>query len=780
MDPIRYVHLTESGLNRLKAVRRKYGITVDDIVDDRETPSINTVKKALRREPVFVSTLDRIWDYLQRCAAERRETLSHLVEGVDYVFIESGTDTGSKRDDVPPPLERVESKRGWISRQAPRPNRLFMGRRDVLDRLHAALKTGATTPVADPQALTGLGGIGKTQTAIAYIYEHWRDYNHVFWAPSETIEALNEGLASLAEELGLLKGAPTSKNVALERMHAWFRDESDWLLVLDNADDLETLAPYFPRHHSGKLLLTTRARNTVKWAAPITLHKFRREEGALLLLRRAGRLSIHQGLDDAPPEVSQAAMALCDDLDGLPLALDQAGAYLAGAMIRVDAYHGLYRACGLRLLDSTTEPEHASVTITFTLALEQMSKRSIYGKAAVEMVRLCAFLAPDAIPEAIFRSYPFDRSDLLSSQDAAGLYYEEVCAAVCTYSLATQNPENRTVTIHHLVQKVTQDTMPLQERDIWTERAVQAVSDATPDFEFEDWPLCDLLLPQWRLCAEYIRDLAIETEPAAYLLYQAGRYLRLRAQYEEAETYLQRSVEIAESVYGTNGRTTADYLDGLACLYRVIDRREDAERLHARTLQIVEEVEGPESADTATKLHNMALLYLQYEEYTKAEALFVRALAIYEQQPAPDHLLIATTLTQLAGVYRMQGCFDKAEPYCLRALETYERLLEPDHVDIATGCNNLALLYLTMGRYADAEALYLRALQINERVRGKEHPETGTVILGLAKVRWKQRRIAEADALFQRAIQIHTDHFGPTHAGTTRILGLYSEFQQNT
>src|SRR5581483_3241425 len=359
------------------------------------------------------------------------------------------------------------------------------------------------------------------------------------------------------------------------------------------------------------------------------------QEGALLLLRRAGILGVHQTLDNAPGEVEQAARELCDELDGLPLALDQAGAYLAQTTSGLRDYHALYRKAGLRLLDSVTDAEHASVTITYTLALEQMAKRSRFGREAADMVRLCAFLAPDAIPEAIFISSRSDMNDTDPASEAAERY-DAICAAVCGYSLLTRNPENRTLTIHRLVQRVTRDSMSAEELRAWRERAVVAVAGATPDFEFDDWPLCDLLLPQWRVCAGHIRDGQIETAQAAYLLYQAGRYLRARALYAEAEALLQRATEIAENVHGALHATTADYVDELACLYRVLDRRAEAEALHARAVAILEQVEGPEHISVAAKLHNMALLYVQYEEYARAEPLFVRALAIYEQQPDPE------------------------------------------------------------------------------------------------------------------------------------------------
>ena len=113
-------------------------------------------------------------------------------------------------------------------------------------------------------------------------------------------------------------------------------------------------------------------------------------------------------------------------------------------------------------------------------------------------------------------------------------------------------------------------------------------------------------MPHWRVCAETIRDLDIETQRSAYLLYQAGRYMRVRALYEEAETLLRLSIEIAERVHGAIHETTAEYLDALACLYRELDRCNDAEPLHERAVQICETVFGPEHPQTAAKLHNMA------------------------------------------------------------------------------------------------------------------------------------------------------------------------------
>jgi len=765
----RYVRLTDSGVRRLQAVRRQYRSTVEDIVVDPSTPSVNTVKRALKQHPVFMSTLERIWDYFRRRAAEAGERLPYLVEGEDFEYVDE-PEAKTAAVHAGGGEAGTENPGGWISRGVPRPNRLFTGRGDVLDRLHEALKHTSAALVSDPQAITGLGGIGKTQTALAYVYAHWRSYSRVFWVTADTIESLDDGLAALAEEMGLLSASPATKPQALRMIHDWFARESGWLLVLDNADDLDAIAPHFPRHHAGRLILTTRARNPVKWASPIALHKFGPDDGALLLLRRAGMLDVRQTLSEAPAEVVCEAKALSEDLDGLPLAIDQAGAYLAETGASIAVYRRRFREEGLRILDASAEPEHASVTVTFTLALAQMTAHTLYGGSAAELARLAAFLVPEEMPETIFANHRFD-----SAHGDPPL--EEVYAAATRFSLMTRNVSNHTFTMHRLVQRVIRESMTEEERREWRGKAVEAVSAASPDFEYEQWSLCEQLLPQWRACAEYIRRAGIATSEAAYLLYQTGRYLRARALYSEAETCIREALTIAERVFGPVHRVVADYVDELACLYRTLDRTLEAESLHKRAVETLERLLGPDDVLLTSKLHNMALLYYQVEDYGRAEQAFLRALAIHAKQAEPDRSLIATAMTQLAGVYRASGRFDRAEEYCRGALITYEEILDPAHVDLATANNNLALLYLTMGRYADADACYTRALAINRRARGPRHPETAVVLWGLARVHWKLGHPEQADALFHESLAIFNEHLGPDHSRTRRVAESYAEFQ---
>src|SRR5690348_6880462 len=105
MEINRYVQLTETGVSRLQAARKRYHLRIEDIVGDVNTPSVNTIKRAMRREPVFVSTVERIWEFFQRQAEEHRERLPYLSEGADYVFVEAVVTDGRPSAPEPPPAE---------------------------------------------------------------------------------------------------------------------------------------------------------------------------------------------------------------------------------------------------------------------------------------------------------------------------------------------------------------------------------------------------------------------------------------------------------------------------------------------------------------------------------------------------------------------------------------------------------------------------------------------------------------------------------------------------
>ena len=172
-----------------------------------------------------------------------------------------------------------------------RRNPYFTGREDLLTRLHELLHSGKATALTQPQAISGLGGIGKTQTAVEYAYRYRGDYQAVLWASAASRETLISDFVALAALLQLPERDVADQGVVVAAVKRWLASNKDWLLILDNADDLELAAEFMPLESSGHILLTTRAQSTGTIANSLEVEKMEQPEGALLLLRRAKHLS---------------------------------------------------------------------------------------------------------------------------------------------------------------------------------------------------------------------------------------------------------------------------------------------------------------------------------------------------------------------------------------------------------------------------------------------------------------------------------------------------------
>jgi tetratricopeptide (TPR) repeat protein len=605
-----------------------------------------------------------------------------------------------------PTLERKQDfQTVW---QVPHPrNPFFTGREKILEDLVRTLGKRKSA------ALSGLGGVGKTQTAVEYAYTHRSQYTAVLWVKAESRGTLLADFASIAAALNLPSAAAKEQALAVAEVRRWLDTHSGWLLILDNADDLDLAKEFLPRDPQGDLLLTTRARALGGLAERLPVDEMEPEEGARLLLRRAGLADNDRTL----------ALQISSELGGLPLALDQAGAFIEETPCSLSEYFEIYLSEKEKLLGERGRSlgDHPSVTVTFSLAFDKTAADSA---AAGDLVRLCAFLAPDAIPEEIFTKGAAELGENLGLAVANPLAFANVLKAATRFSLLDRDTENKTLDIHRLVQTVVQAGMSGTERLQWAERAVRAVERAFPQVEFANWGLCQRLLSHARACGKLIDSLGFEFREAARLLNQTAYYLRERALFVEAEPLYQFS------------------------------------------LAILEKALGPDHPDFATGLNNLASLYDDQGKYGEAEPLYRRSLAIREQALGPDHPDVATSLNNLAEFFRNQEKYDEVEPLYRRSLAIWQKALGADHPQFATGLNNLALLYKTQGKRDEAALLYKRSLAIRERALGVNHPDVAVSLNNLAVLCENQSEYGEAEPLYQRSLAILEKALGPDHPTT--------------
>ena len=657
-----------------------------------------------------------------------------------------------------PEAEKQESKRVPSAPARPifwnvpfRRNPYFTGRQDVLACLEAALQRGKAAALVQTQAISGLGGIGKTQTAVEYAYRQQSDYQAVLWAKADSREVLAADFVNLASVLQLPEQDEQDQSQTVRSVKAWLKDYPDWLLILDNVEDLDLIRDYLPSSSRGHIMLTTRRQSTGSLAECIDLKEMETEEGALLLLRRAKLLEPASSLELASSSERVQAMKLAQLLEGLPLALDQAAAYIEETECGLAGYLERYQTRRARLLNlrGGTDSDHPeAVATTWSLSFEKVQQAN---PAAADLLRLCAFLRPDAIPEEIINQGGAVLGPVLESLANDPLALDAAIRELRKYSLMRRDPEVHMLQVHRLVQAVLQDTLEEREQHRWAECVMLAINAAFPASEEHDiWLQCERLLPHALLAIQYIEAKAIVGERAGHLLYETASYLRERARYSEAEPLFQQALHLLEQQSGPNNPQVAHSLNGLAKLYHDQGKYEQAEPLFQRAIHLQEQQLGIDHLLVAHPLNNLAELYREQGKYEQAEPLYQRALRIWVHQLGPDHPDVSRALNNLASLYSQQGRYEQGEPLFQQALHIREQQLGPDHPLVATTLNNLASLYFEQSKYRhdqsgyeQAEPLFKRALSIWEQQVGPDHPDVGYPLTNLASLYFEQGKYAE-------------------------------------
>jgi tetratricopeptide (TPR) repeat protein len=649
-------------------------------------------------------------------------------------------------------------------------NPFFTGREDVLEQLHTQFRASQSIALSQPLATCGLGGIGKTRIAVEYAHKYLQNYQHVLWARAESQEALISSYVHLASLLDLPVRDALSPNIAVQAVKRWLQDHSQWLLILDNADDLTVVRPFIPSVMGGHLLLTTRAQATGDLARRIKVETFTEEQGTFFLLRRAGLLAPDATFSQASIEDRTWATQIAQELGGLPLALDQAGAYLEETGTGLSDYLQIYRQHRGDLLKQrlglgTDHPE--PVATTWSLSFERVERRN---PAAADLLRLCAFLDPDALPLEIVAGGATNLGPQLASVAGDAYFLDQAIKVLRDYSLVSRDPAMRTLSVHRLVQAVLQDAMTAEARKQWKERAVNVVSATFPCVEFAHWTECERWLPHALICRNWIEQERMTIPAASQLLARAGLYLRERAQYIQAELFFQQALAIDKQVYGLEHPEVATDLNNLACLYWSQGKYEETEPLFQSALEIRRQQLGHEDPDTAEAFNNLACLYQTRGKYKESESFFQQALVIYKQIYGPGDPAVGTVQSNLAEVYRRLGRYEEADSLLGGSLSIHKELSGPEHLDTAHILHKQAVLYCDRGRYEEAKKLFECTRGIYEKSLGRKHPNTAQIIHGMAEVSRVQGKYEEAEKAFQSALTTLEQTLGSEHSATASVL----------
>jgi tetratricopeptide (TPR) repeat protein len=589
-------------------------------------------------------------------------------------------------------------------------NRNFTGREDLLSTLRLRLQAGHHSAIT---ALHGLGGIGKTQVAVEYIYRYAGTYERIWWLRSEDPATLAGDYALLAAKLNLFE-AEADQQAAIQAMKAWLAANQSWLLVFDNAGSPEDIRPYLPADSSGHVIITSRRPDWRSVADPLSVGTLSPEDAIEFLRKRSGQ------------EDEAASRELVEELGWLPLAIEQAAAYIDEHGKPISEYLDLFRKHRQKVLSrGQPSPDYPnSVETTWELSFTKVQERS---PAGADLLNLCAFLAPDEIPLEIIQNGKDVLPPLLARAAADDLELDEAVSALRRHSLVERTGD--ALSVHRLVQAVVRGRMEKSDRQLWAESAADVVRRAFPydSDDVRNWPVCARLFAHATTVAAHCEAEEAGSDVAAVLLSLTAIYLRGRADLWGARALNERVLKIDEATYGPDHPTVASSVNNLGNVLRELGDLVAARKLFERALQIDEAYYGPDHPEVGTCVNNLAQVLRDAGETAEARKLFERALKILEAFHGPDHPTIAICINNLGGVLQDLGELVEARTLFERALKIDEASYGPDHPKVGIRINNLGSVLQDLGETEEARKLCERALKIFEISYGPDHPHTQLV-----------------------------------------------------
>ncbi|KAK7177848.1 NB-ARC and TPR domain protein [Paraphaeosphaeria sporulosa] len=669
----------------------------------------------------------------------------------------------------------------------------FVAREKELSEIHELLH-GHSRSSRSSVVLHGLGGIGKTQLAIEYIIRYEEKHTAIFWLNANDEDSLRLSFRDIAQQIlthhpstGVLCNVDLEGNLdgAVSAVKAWLNlhDNTRWLMIYDNYDNPRTadytdrstvdLRRYLPESDQGSVIITTRSANVAQGRRLHVQKLTGLEDGLKILSNMSRRVDLN---DD--PE----ARALVAKLDGLPLALSTAGAYLEHVTTSFAEYLRLYEASWLKLQKTSPKLnsyEDRSLYTTWQVTLDRVRKQN---PASAQLLKLWAYFDKQDLWFGLLRHAHSADDEWIQKLTEDEMSFNEAVRLLCEYGLAHLEPS-----LGQPSGSAGYDAARwwlLQQRLLQhAARHEHSITDGTADILGIEWALHnlgDLYANQGKLVeAEAMYSRALQGKEEALgpkhtstldTVNNLGMLYANQGKLAEAEAMYSRALQGYEEALGPKHTSTLNTVNNLGMLYANQGKLAEAETMYSQALQGREEALGPKHTSTLNTVNNLGMLYANQGKLAEAETMYSRALQGYEEALGPKHTSTLDTVNNLGALYANQGYLAEAEAMYSRALQGYEEALGPKHTSTLDTVNNLGMLYKNQGKLAEAEVMYGWALQGKEEALGPKHISTLNTVNNLGLLYANQGKLAEAEAMYSQALQGYEEALGPKHTSTLNTV----------
>jgi tetratricopeptide (TPR) repeat protein len=685
-------------------------------------------------------------------------------------------------------------------------NKNFTGRDDTLAKLRqgASSRGTAVLPEQDPdnpqpQAVHGLGGVGKTAIAIEYAHRFSSEYDLVWWIPSDQLPSVRGSLAALAAKLRLELPAATGIDGAIATViDALRRGEpySRWLLVFDNADQPEDIRQLIP-DGPGHVLITSRNHRWQSVINTVPMDVFSRQESTDFLRKR-----VPKGLTEVD------AVRLAAKLGDLPLALEQAGAMLSETGMPADEYLRLLDEQVTGIMDEGKSPDYPrSMTAAWKLSVSALQQRL---PQALELLRCCAFFGPEPIPTNVLRRGAQSTGTAVAEVISDPILMAGAIRELGRYALVTL--DGTSIKVHRLIQALLRDELTEDQRAGYRHEAhliLATAAPADPD-DSTTWSRFKDLLPHVNSDSTELpksREAKVRDLAGAMMryLYQSGDYesglalterfieqwskdsgadsadvlraqrhlgniMRILGRYPEAYAVTEQALATSRDKLGEDDLTTLSLRPSFGADLRASGNFRAALELDTESRTVLEAAyEDPEDSRTLRLLSSLALDYGLNGQYSTARDLYRQAFRRMSASANATALDVLGAWTGISWTLRLMGLFQEAFDVSQDARDygqDPDNNLGPDHLGSLRSVNGWAIVSRRIPeRRLDALEESTTTLKQATRLFGEAHPDTLGIAIGVSNLlrTISEDRHPEALALAESTVARYPGAYGPDH-----------------
>jgi tetratricopeptide (TPR) repeat protein len=677
----------------------------------------------------------------------------------------------------------------------------FSGRDDLVEKIEEELRRHESGRLNHRVALYGLGGIGKTQTALEYVYSR-RDsglYNLIYWLSAKDQASLLADYARIASSAGLAIQGLEPKEIA-QSVRVWLRGKHDWLVVFDNLDDISVAEDLLPENGMQKhLLITTRNPNTDGIPA---------EGVEVPLLSEVDSQRLFVSLSSVTPSFAELALipTIVEDLGCLPLAIEQAASYVKYVARDFITFRDQYRKNHQDVLgwkSRGNRPYPDSVATTWSMSFQVLINNF---PISVKLLRLFSFLNPDCI----LLSFLKDGGRAELDGDFLRLFQTpiELRKAILELeqlSLIKCNRSTDSLTVHRLVQTIVRDEMNSDELWEYSKTVIKICDSNFPDPTPRTKEILDhcrinlgqIMIPinlvyfLWRTNPKAhqpghrTKESESESEIKDWIIRYystvcsyVALFLDMEGGYHDEEIILSQLLEVQVEVLTKDHPATFVSMNNLAGAHHHMGRLDEAAKLHEQALEKRRTTLGEDHPDTLTSMNNLAVSYRRLGRSDEAARINEQVLEKRRTILGKDHPNTLDSMSNLALSYSNLGRWDEAARMDEQVIEKRRAILGEDHPDTLASMSNLAVSYNRLGRLDEAARINEQVLEKRKTILGEDHPDTLTSMNNLAVSYNRLGRLDEAARMDERVFEKRRTTLGEDHPDTltsmSNLAGSYS------